>query len=352
MAGGFNKAMLQLAREMRGWTQTRLATESGITQAYISQLENGQKQDASPEKLDRLANVLAVPVSFFFQAERYDGLGLSLVFHRKKASARIGHVRRLQAEVNLRRIHVARVLRGVDLNAPKDFRFMSIDDYDGDAEKIAAFVRINWKLPLGPVPNLVKVIEDAGGIVFRFSFGTTDIDAISQWTSDTPPLFFVNADAPADRARFSLAHEIGHLVMHDAASDTMETEANQFASELLMPRREIAPHLAGITLKKAYALKQYWRVSIQALIRRARDIGSIDQRTYSRLFVRIGALGMRRTELSPLTPEYPRLADQILSAYQVNTNCSDQDLAAVLDLRHEGFRELYGPPSGTLRVVN
>jgi len=350
MERAFNSDMLRLARELRGWTQSRLSSESGITQAYISLLEHGQKE-ASDKKVDALSKSLGVPTSFFYQSEQYDGFGLSLVFHRKRASTRISHLRRLQAEVNLRRIHATRLLRGIDLAAPNDFVSMDIDDYDGDAERIAQFVRINWKLPLGPIPDLVKVIENAGGIVFRFPFGTKDIDAISQWPNDAPPLFFVNADAPADRTRFSLAHELGHVVMHNMASETMEAEADRFASELLMPRREIASQLVGITIKKAYALKPYWRVAMQALVRRARDVGSIDSATYSRLFRRIASLGMRTREQTTISSEVPQLGDRLIDEFQESSEFTDSRIAAILCVEEPHFRHLYRPLANSLRVV-
>ncbi len=350
MERAFNSDMLRLARELCGWTQSRLSSESGVTQAYISLLEHGQKV-ASDKKVDALSQSLGVPASFFYQSERYDGFGLSLVFHRKRASARISHLRRLQAEVNLRRIHCARLLRGIEVVVPNDFVSMDIDEYDGDAERIAQFVRINWKLPLGPIHNLVKVIENAGGIVFRFPFGTRDIDAIGQWPNDAPPLFFVNASAPADRTRFSLAHELGHVVMHTMASETMEAEANRFASEFLMPRHEITSQLVAITIKKAYALKPFWRVAMQALVRRARDVGSIDSGTYSRLFRRISSLGMRTREQTVISSEAPQLVDRLMDEFQESNEFTDSQMAAILCVDESYFRRLYRPPPNNLRIV-
>jgi Zn-dependent peptidase ImmA (M78 family) len=342
--------MLQLARELRGWTQARLASESGVTQAYVSLLEHGQK-DASDDKAAKLSGALGFPESFFRQDERYAGFGLSLVFHRRKSSARIGHLRRLQAEVNLRRIHVTRLLRGVNILTDNEFQFMDVDEHDGDATKIAAFVRANWRLPLGPITDLVKAIENAGGVVFRFPFGTKDIDAISHWPVECPPLFFVNADAPADRIRFSLSHELGHVTMHRGASDAMEDEADRFASEFLMPARQIAPQLNGITIRKAAKLKPYWRASMQALIRRARDLGRITATEYSRLFRRLSSLGYRKSEPVEIAPEVPRLFDRILKEYQTANHCTSEDMAAILHVTEEQFLSMYGPAGQQLRIA-
>jgi Zn-dependent peptidase ImmA (M78 family)/DNA-binding XRE family transcriptional regulator len=342
--------MLTLAREYRGWTQSELADDSGITQGYISLLENGQK-DAADDKIEKIAQSLRFPTSFFYQSERFLGLGLTFVFHRKKSSARVGDLRRLQAEVNLRRIHMTRLLRSVPVKAFGEFTMMDIDDHDGDAEAIATFVRANWKLPIGPIPNLIRTIESAGGIVFRFKFGTSDVDAISHWPDDGPPFFFINSQTPADRARYSLAHEVGHVVMHRSAAGDIEAEADRFASEFLMPESAIAPQLDGMSIKLAAKLKPYWRVSMQALIRRARDVGRISDADYSRLFRQVASLGMRKNEPVSILPEAPELADKIIAEFQRENRCSTAEISAVLDLHVDEFMRLYGRPDFGLRVV-
>ena len=50
-----------------------------------------------------------------------------------------------------------------------------------------------------------------------------------------------NRHAPAERYRFSLAHEPGHLVLHQSPGDSsvQERQADEFAAEFLMPARDI-----------------------------------------------------------------------------------------------------------------
>ena len=81
------------------------------------------------------------------------------------------------------------------------------------------------------------------------------VDAAHLWLAGLPPLFFVNENLPGDRLRWTLAHEVGHAVMHRNPTGDVEGEANRFASEFLMPRDQIAHQLDAITLEKAAALK-------------------------------------------------------------------------------------------------
>lgn len=347
MIAKLNPEMLLLARDVRGMTQKEIAERSSLTQGYLSLVEAGEK-DASPEAIERLAAALQVPLGFLIQDERYTGFGISMMFYRKRSTALVSHLKRLQAEVNLRRIHVKTLLRGVDMSARLTTKKMCVCDH-GSPENVAERLRAQWMIPIGPVRNLVATIESAGSIVFRFPFGTKDIDAISQWPEDTPPLFFVNAEISADRARFSLAHELGHVIMHDAVTEEIEDEANRFAAEFLMPARDIRSQLLGIDISKAAAMKPQWRVSMAALIRRARDLGRITDDTYRKLFIRLGQLGFRKEEPNRIAGEEPTVIPRILNVY-FEQNVAVDTLAEILKWPADELLPRY-LPAASMRIA-
>jgi Zn-dependent peptidase ImmA (M78 family)/transcriptional regulator with XRE-family HTH domain len=345
----FNVEMFLLARDLRGMTQKDVAQAAGFTQPFISQIQSGERE-ASADVVVRLADAVQVKPEFFAQAEQITGLGLSMVFYRKRTGSLASHLHRLQAEVNLRRIHVKKLLHGVNLRTPHTFEKQDIAETGSTPEDAAMRLSASWMIPLGPIRNLVLAIESAGGIVFKFPFGTTDIDAISQWPNDTPPLFFLNASAPADRARFSLAHELGHIIMHSFATDDIEREADRFAAEFLMPKQHIGNDLLGMNLARAAALKPFWRVSMAALIRRSKDLGKITEARYRDLFVRMGQLGMRRREPSPISAEEPAIFRRILETYLSDNGLSMDQLAAMLFWPTDQLRTYYFPATG-LRIA-
>ena len=85
-----------------------------------------------------------------------------------------------------------------------------------------------WMLPRGPIENMVDLLEGNGAIIVPCDFGTDLLDALSQRTDGMPVLMYVNVNAPADRVRLTLAHELAHMVLHTTAlldDDTMEEEA-------------------------------------------------------------------------------------------------------------------------------
>jgi hypothetical protein len=96
----------------------------------------------------------------------------------------------------------------------------------------------------------------------------------------------LNLEPPADRRRFSLAHELGHLVLDTAGIPSADEErlAHRFASAFLVPaaaaRRELGVRRSGLALAELEHLKRKYGVSMQAWTRRARDLGIVTEETY------------------------------------------------------------------------
>ncbi|HZE62326.1 MAG TPA: XRE family transcriptional regulator, partial [Pyrinomonadaceae bacterium] len=217
MSKTINPEMLVLARESRGIRQSELEKRLSVTQGKISKLESGLLQ-VTDDFLDTLADALHYPSEFFYQTDRVYGYGTTCIYHRKRQSLPSLELRRLIASLNVRRIQISRLLRGAEIEAENRFHRMDAEDYSHDAPAIARLLRRSWGLPSGPIENLTTAIEAAGGVVLRCSFGTNKIDAMSQWAPCEPPLFFINSEISADRCRYTLAHEIGHIVMHQIPS--------------------------------------------------------------------------------------------------------------------------------------
>lgn len=346
--GSFNPEMLILARDLVGMTQADLAMSVGLSQAEISKLEAGVRPPQD-EHVSLFAKHLGCPVEFFSLPDSVKNFGSPCVYHRKRQSTPQAVLRRLLALVNKRRIQVKRLLYSAEI-VDNRFPRLDVDEFLGGPAEIARAVRSTWKIAPGPVANLTKHIEDAGGIVIRCDFGTNKVDAVSQWTADSPPLFFVNASIPADRMRFSLAHEIGHIVMHQLPTDDMEREADRFASEFLMPESHISGQLADLTLARLAALKPYWKTSMAALLKRAGDLEVITERTKNYLWFQMGQRGYRTKEPVTIPPEVPMLLAEVLEVHRKSLSYTVQDLAALLAATEDEVRnELL--PQAKLTIV-
>jgi Zn-dependent peptidase ImmA (M78 family) len=119
-----------------------------------------------------------------------------------------------------------------------------------------------------------------------------------------------------------------------------------------MPERDVAADLSGMTIQKAAALKSHWRVSMAALIHRARDTGKLDDASYAQLFRRMSVLGYRKREPVPIVPEMPRFVTSVVTAFCSQYGYSVADVARLCCIGEAEFASRYVPPTSGLRIAN
>jgi Zn-dependent peptidase ImmA (M78 family)/transcriptional regulator with XRE-family HTH domain len=329
----FNPEMLVLARESRQHTQSELARLLGVEQGTLSKIESGMVP-ISEHILAEACRVLRYPRGFFLQNEKVYGFGSTVFYHRKRQGLPVRHLRQLHAEMNIRRFGIKKLLRSAQVESNLAFHRYQPEEYRGRIELIARALRTAWQLPPGPIRNLTETIENAGGIVIRYDFGTRKADAISEWIEPAPPIFFVNAhpDITGDRLRFSVAHELGHLIMHRYPAPDMEEQADRFAAEFLLPEKEIAPQLNRLTLPKLASLKQYWRVSMGSLIEQAYRLGNVSKSQRSRLIIQLRSdtHSYREPIDTDIPVEKPTLLNELIQAHLSDLGYTIEQVSALV----------------------
>jgi Zn-dependent peptidase ImmA (M78 family)/DNA-binding XRE family transcriptional regulator len=271
----FNPDMLRLARDVRGITQAELAALTSVTQALISKIENGLVTNPSGEAVGKISTVLRFPKPFFYQQERL--VGLPHFHSRERSKLSVKDLAAVSATVNIRRQHIAKLFRSYEVEVQKPIPQIDLDQSGLTPERVADRLRAYWMIPRGPVPDVTDVIEQAGGVVVLCRFPSNLLRGISFRSEGMPPLFFIKRDVPGDVYRFSLASELGHIVMHTVPDDDekMADEALRFAFAFLMPAVDIRPYFSEVKLSLLGRIKAYWKVSIKALIQRAHDLKMI-----------------------------------------------------------------------------
>lgn len=333
--------MLTLRREALGLTQSELAKRWGVTQGLVSRIE-AEVLDFPMSRIEQLAGILQVPTEFLFEAAQVHGYGSPCNYHRKRQDIPVRTLRAIQARVNILRIQVSKLLTGVEVSSAQRFARLDLEEY-GTPEEIARLIRASWGLPMGPIVNLVGTIESMGGIVLLTDFRTPRLDAVSQWTGGLPPIFVANETQPGDRLRFTIAHELGHLVMHQNPTPNLEQEADRFASEFLMPAREIRTELSPFNLPRLALLKARWKVSIAALIRRARDLKVLPESQYTSWFKRYNQLGFRRGEPQPIPREQPTVVRDMVRVQMDEHGYTVEELARLALVGKTEFTEQFLP---------
>ena len=280
-------------RVAAGMTQEELASAIGVTQAAMSRYEN-ELREPEPDAVERIADALGVTTRFLERASR-PAAALAVDAHmRRRATAKPTVWRRMEAQLNMLRMHSDFLREEVALAA--SLTMPGFDPFTTDPADAARMTRSQWQMPSGPARSMVRWIEAAGSVVLMTDLGNQRVDGLSQWTADHP-VIVVNSANPTDRVRWTLAHEVGHLVLHrEDTTDDMERQADAFAAEFLMPELLIRPELANLTLGKAVDLKRQWGVSVAALIQRAHQLGVLTDARRASLFKQLSARGWRVRE--------------------------------------------------------
>ena len=339
----FNPEMLQLARQSRGYTQRQLANLADVAGSSLSRYEAGTLP-VPPENLSRLAGALDYPEAFFTRKSTLLGVTGGAVFHRKQQSLGAKTLYRAHACAEIRRLEITTLLRSLEDTAvlPE----YPVDVFGDDPAKIARSVRASMNIPTGPIFNLTETLERNGCIVVAHDFGARQLDGFSQRPQYPPSFVHLNSALPPDRWRWTLAHEIGHLVMHNdpmAAPGTVEQQADLFAAELLTPAHQIRPMLNGLTFQKLGGLKREWKVSMQALIMRAHQLGAISAAQRRSMFMQISRAGYRLREPPTLDPpvEKPSLMKQLAQRHLAGLDYGLTELCALLAITEAEFHKHY-----------
>lgn len=346
MSTTFIPARLEMARAIRQMTATDLAAAAGTTAPWVSQAEN-LKRTPSPELIREFARVLNFPIEFFYRpvksqppADAFHFRATSKLAKKDEATAR--SLSTLAIELS---DWIEATYRSPAPDVPELQDLIDSDD-ELAPEQTAEALRGAWGLGVAPVKDLLQLLESKGAKVYSAGGPLQAIDAFS-FRHGATPVIFLNVHKSAERLRFDLAHELGHLVMHGGSlhvgpGKEKEQAANDFASSFLMPRSDVIGAIRGnnLMLEDLLILKRRWRVSAMALNLRAHRLGVISDWTYGTLAKQLSMAGFRRGEPgSDLRVETSSLLTQVMSDMRKRGE-GFSEIARVLNVRPRDVQDL------------
>ncbi len=273
---------LKLARVLNGLTLAELADRIGTTRQYIHQLETDVRTP-SPLQMHELASHLNIE-SGFFGILPMGVLDDSSIHFRSNRTAKQSSRIRAKANVALfiRLVNLlSKYVNFPEVNFPSEGEVRSAMDIERVAEK----ARTHWSLGLGPIENMTRVAECAGAVVTSFEGVSADVDALSS-VLKRPVIVRNDAKDSPGRLRFDIAHEVGHLIMHEGivtGCKQTESQANRFASAFLLPRLSFVQEFKvgrRMDWRMLSALKERWGVSKAAILYRARQLDLLSESRY------------------------------------------------------------------------
>lgn len=355
-----NYGLLRIARQRKGFSQGEAAKALSVPQVTLSRYEN-DVTSPTEEFIGRASKIYDLPTSFFYQPDVVYGAPVSVhPMWRKKLDVTSHELDRIIAEINLRTMHIKRLMTSVEHTPKRDIPRIDLDGYDGDIERVTSLVRAHWLIPSGPISDLTAIAELAGCVVIHSYMNGSSVSGVTISVPGMPPIILLNQDQPADRMRFTLAHELGHLVLHRFPNPNMEQEANAFASAFLMPSNDMKIALSGrIDLRRLAALKPEWRVSMQGLLYRAQTLDLIAKSEAGWLWRQFSSLRIKLREPPELDfpTEIPSVMSKMVQLHLDTFGYSVEELCGLFHIFPHSFLEFY-PTAGTtdtrmakLRVV-
>jgi len=274
---------IKQGRLAAGLSLRDLAQNVGLSAMAVSKYERGLIKPSS-ETLLRMTKALGVRTEYFF---RQPDIKLTEVDFRKHPKLSSQDEARALADVR------EKLERWLDLEAiipaswPKAFALpkgiqKEVETFE-EIEGVADQIRIAWQLGTGPIGNLIDKMEEEGiKVILTPHDGGKKFDGLVA-RANGHTVIVVGQDWPGDRQRFTLAHELGHLVLNGrlAAGLNEETACNRFAGAFLVPKQEAIRKLGSsrswIEPRELYLLKHEWGLSMNGWVFRAQDLGILNK---------------------------------------------------------------------------
>jgi Zn-dependent peptidase ImmA (M78 family)/transcriptional regulator with XRE-family HTH domain len=366
MSDSFNPYAVTLARRAKGMLQADVAEAVGVTQASVSYWERGLRVP-EPEILDRLASELDVlPLTLVDES-----IATTTPMFRATGVDRKKDERKIEGRTELARLAASRILEEVDV-APALMWPSEEDPLGDDPEDAAAALRRVWRIPNGPIANLTTFIESAGAVILRVDFGHPKVEAAyAHPRRDAKRWILVNTYMQdSARHRLTLAHELGHAVLHHWDAFNVpdergrEAQAYRFALALMVPAEDFT--LDIINTRRSWddflRLRDKWGVSAAALARRAHDLKLLDAGAYKSLNITRRSRGHWKHEPGQeVALEQPTVFPEAVSVLREQAHWTDTDfseaaglpLRRLADLLPEDFavQEAAPPATVTLRRI-
>jgi Zn-dependent peptidase ImmA (M78 family)/DNA-binding XRE family transcriptional regulator len=298
---------IQQARKMRGLSLRDLGEQASLSAQAISKYERGLDVPGSGSLL-RLSRALEVPVEFFVRPGRVVEIRPE---YRKRSSLPQKDQESLKARILdwLDRYLEAEEIRGL---SGFEFKFPAGFPRDiaspAEIERAALDLRDAWKLGWDPIENLTELLEDHDirvGVFMaepRFDACTFAADVDGK----TLPVIASRRGVPGDRQRFSLAHELGHLMIRASGGLDAEAAMNRFAGAFLVPEPAARFELGGVRrsleIHELHLLKHKYGLSMQGWIYRAKDLGLLSESRAASLFRDFRVQGWHRQEPGDALP--------------------------------------------------
>ena len=338
---------IQQARKASGLSMRDLAEKAGISAMAISKYESNKNTPSSGVLL-ALSKALGVRTEYFFRQAKVELKEVEYRKHSKLPKKILNKIEGDVIEQIERYLQLEEILPTSPIKVfslPKGLQ-ANVESYV-EVEKIASSVRKSWGLGSNPIPDFIDTLEERGVKVFQSNILHDDkFDGLAAQVNGTP-VIVVGKEWPGDRQRFTLAHELGHLMLANRLTEELDEEkaANRFAGAFLVPAAEAIKELgesrSWLEPVELCVLKHTYGLSMRGWIYRASDLGILNQSAARKMWDYFRRNKWVKTEPGEcLPPERPKLYKQLVFHALAEDLIGESKAAELLCMPIVNFRKL------------
>ncbi len=336
---------LIFAREYRGLTQKALsAAVSGLSQSNLSKYEKGI-ESLSDETVERIMQYLKFPMGFLNLNISND---VENKHYRKRASINAASRKQIDRTISLIAYCFDWMSDFVEL---PDY---TLGDYDLEQgispSEVARQIRRQCKLGAAPIKDICTIFEKNGVFIYFWDCPYDDFDGVSLITDNGFRLIIVNKNFDNDRIRWTLAHELGHSLMHENISlfvngnRDKEKEANEFAAEFLLPECETKRAFVNLKISQLASFKSYWLTSMGAIVQRSKQLGGITIEKYKLLRIEFSRRNWNKKEPIPVYLDNPTVFSKMYDLIANSLHYSSENMVKSMGIPVDIINEIFARP--------
>ena len=337
---------IQRARKASGLSLRNLGEQIALSHAAIKKYEDNVVTPSS-DVLIKLAKALHVKVEYFFRPERFT---LENIHYRKHADIPVRHLEEITAKILdqvERRVELENLFPTAPVQSFSIKNLPKIINHIDEIEKLADQIRGQWDLGFDPIPDLIDIFEERGIKVFKIDNEQyPKIDGLYAKVNEIP-VVVVGDQRPGDRQRFTLAHELGHLLLDSRLGDGLDIESccNRFAGAFLLPRKSLINILGeyrnSIEPRELGLLKQEFGISMTSILHRAEEAEIISNKTYRQLRAEFNERGWSKREPGEQYPkEITHIFEQMIFHALAEQYIGESKASELMNMPLESFRSL------------
>jgi Zn-dependent peptidase ImmA (M78 family)/DNA-binding XRE family transcriptional regulator len=280
---------LKSARTIKGFSMETLANAIGVSKQMVSKYEKAMSFPDS-KLLIKIASALNFKPDYFFKPYKVE---LGTVEFRKKASLSKTKVEGIKNNILhlLENYLELEDILGINYTFNNPLKKNEASNEE-DVEAIADELRSVWNLGLDPIHNVISILEDHEIKIIEVDEDTDAFDGLSTFVGGKYPVIVVNKNFPIERKRFTLLHELAHLLLAipvECTHKEKENKCHHFAGSLLLPmqviRLEFGNSRRQITINELMVMQRRYGLSIPAIIYRLRNAGLISENTLRHFYI-------------------------------------------------------------------